>query len=637
MMQFPGRAIPSTSWRLFPDSQDSSVTYLDTGTVRRRNGAQGTAPGASSLELAWQPRDEDLDKAGREVESRQVSARPWEQVRALAWTADQTEAELRSDAQARGSSLTLEVPRELCSRGGLSLELRGQAQLSGAVLKGRAEAAVVDDALQRLDVDADLLRWATLAEVLTGVLGQLLDQRRITLAVESVSLPLGALQDLRQAGLMEWARRIAKACGDACLALPAAQAPSLRLSHDLDLSIDWQEGDLIELSEVRTLRPEGVESPEIKLTPGPALPVTVEAAGDWGGFDFVTLHLKQGGESAKVSLTPDEPRHIWRPRRDGKLEVAAVGMAKGYAVPIPLPVRRQGSGVGVTLRPLKEQALLVRIPRRTLRLTGPLQVELHHPALAVQLTPEEGPVILDAETGELATISGVYRALLWKDEEEHPYRLQVEGSCGRFPLEAQASGGSLELDPSLLHVLPPAGHRSGRLEVEASWLDQQGRRRPLGKQPIEPGGRILWCRPPGSRLELRTFYPEAPGGGYRTPWQEAPQTGAGTAPAAAPRRVAAMLSPQAVTGLEIEAAAAKGRGGTVGGRLSPGQACSLEFPAPSGDQAWRYRIRPAQTSERDPTETEPAETPEGWSDWQQTSENVIKLAPHEEPRGENPC
>ncbi|MEE8584093.1 MAG: hypothetical protein V3T83_04505 [Acidobacteriota bacterium] len=631
MIIFPGRIILAQGWRVFADAQDSSLAYLDTGRLCkggfedacRRNGTGFRA------RLAWSPGQEELEQASVEMPGRCLASRPWKGVEGFAWLAGGIEAQLAAQAEGAGSSLQLAAPADSSQPIGLAASFCGQAVLKGATLKGRADARVVDEALQRLDLDAAALRWATLADALVAVLEALLDERRLTLAVESVKLPLGALRDLRSAALMEWACRIARHCRQASLGLPLAAAPQLRLPAEAEMSIDWKEAATIPLHEVRTLRPAGIEPPEIKLSPGPALPVPVRATGDWSGFSFVAVELSQGGQSAKLTLTPQSPGTIWRPGQSGRLEVEARAVASSSAAKVPVAVRHRGGGVEVELRPLSEQALLVRVPRRTLQLAGPLQVEIEHPALACQLTPKQGPLQLDAAQGDLEKVSSVYRALFWKGAEDQPFGLKLSVEGGAFPLRAKAQQGVIDLDPPLLHVLPPPQLQRGSVEVELAWSDASGPRRGLGSRHLELGQRAVWCLPPQyAHLELRSRYAEAPGGGYWTAWTKVEHDGAVASPWAGPRRVAAMLAAEASGPVEIEFSSIRGQGGAARAKLAPGQAQSIEFydDATQGPLRFRRRLPSGAGREAGP-----------WSKWQPTSSSVIKLAPHQEQTGETIC
>ena len=637
------------NYQFYRDSADRSLVYVDALQVAPRSRADRlrllTLPsgqGYMTAEVSFGAGEEGLQEA-RIDRSQRSTTMPWGISPVFAWLPEadgvrivatgRTSGYGSHNAVLAGSIVGANLPAQLT----VAAELCCEGRLVGARVKGSGDASSVRERLKEAFAGAPAHWYMTTAEALIAQLRGMLDRRELVLLADVVNLPLPAVEDLQNLVLMEWAHRIAESATPAIgsLALPAAQLKNIALGDALNLQIDWREGDLIPIRAIRALHPEkeivANSNPEreIARTAGPE-PITVTAEGDWSGFDYVEVSLCHGPASTTVTLTKDQPVRTWNVFQvdEGCVKAEAVGAVRGVGLRIPLPDPSVAAReVKVRLSSLEERALLVRADRGLLKEVGPFEVNLHHPALAAVLVPEEGSLMLRPEDGNLARVSAVYRALFWKDRPANdPFTVAVRFPSGIVQSWQETSRkDEIVIEATRLPLLRIAVvsplPASVKVAVSQKTVSSSEKDRLLGLKAIAPDQQMTWVYDPNAGpLFFCSKYLVSGRKPYRTAWHPVKPNGTVLAPKVRLRKVVVLLAEGKRRGVEIELAPAAGTGGSVRATLTAGQASAVELLEDVEEgRHTRYRTR---------DRLEPGlPAAAAWSKWTVVEGAVINLEP----------
>lgn len=266
MIQMPS-VDGSSGQRYFADSIDPDVWYLDSlapAPVGQKAAARWMPlPDAAYLvgEVRFGPGgDEPETKRGMPHRLLPV---PWEIAPVYVWYRDGDRAKIVAQGKTSGFSASNAVfsgtapLAAMVSSIVVAAELSCDAQLAAAPpmrVRGSGRVDAIQDSLQRAEpapADWDVTIAAVLRKLLTG-------------AIESAALQLtidaagSAIEELREAALLEWAHRIlAVLAPGLTLAFPASLIPGTRLEAPLTLDLDWASDHRFRLRTVRSLQTNG--------------------------------------------------------------------------------------------------------------------------------------------------------------------------------------------------------------------------------------------------------------------------------------------------------------------------------------------------------------------------------------------
>jgi hypothetical protein len=646
MIVLPTFACP-TRYRLYRDSQDEGLIYVDTvqplpvhrEAVRWLSISDEQAYCVGEVQFA--PRNTDLSQFSETAQT--AGARsltmPWQSGRVFAWYQREVGVQPLAEGETSGYGIHNTVlngtagPEAIAAPLAIAAELYCSGQLAGASLQGGGDWAAVHAALQALPLGDAAPPMATLADVLLVMLRQLVETKGLILLARAEALSLEAIAELKQLALMEWAHRIVDAWGQKLsLAMPAAQVAALEISHPINLELNWCAGEVIPMRAVRVLRTQG-NCPAVQSSSSPSpMTVTLTVAGNWQSFDYVQLSLGNHPSLTDITLTPDNAlRHCHVSPKDIQ-SVRAIAGVRGFGVKVPIEtIQVAPQQITVILSPLVEKAFLVKVPRSLLEEIGPLKVDLSHPAMARVLVPRTGSLELAASHSDLTQVSAVYRALLWQDQQAEPFQVAVQpphGGVVRWSARVEHDTLLIsEAQLPRLRVLAMPLTSDSSVTVELAQIERgTAQRSSLGQQTLAAQETATWVYPPeAENFWLRSRYPlpaevaqhlscSSPSGdteaAYWTDWHPIDPKAAVMAPQVQQSKVV-FLPTQDFRAIAISVAPVAGAGAILRGALTPGQATAIPFIHDSQNRSLRYRVQFSETA---------------WSDWVVTDETVIKLS-----------
>jgi len=257
----------SSGQRYFADSNDPDLCYLDSlapKPVGQRSAARWM-PLPDAAYLAGEVRfgHGAGDAEPRRGPSQRLLPVPWEIAPVYAWYRDGDRAKIIAQGKTSGFSASNAVfsgtapLAAMVSSIVIAAELCCDAQLAVAPLmrvRGAGHINALQESLRRVEqAPAD---WdVTIAAVLVKMLAGALESAAFQLTIEA---DRSALDELREAALLEWAHRIlAVLAPDLTLAFPASLIPGTRLEAPLALDLDWASGDRFRLRAVKSLQTNG--------------------------------------------------------------------------------------------------------------------------------------------------------------------------------------------------------------------------------------------------------------------------------------------------------------------------------------------------------------------------------------------
>jgi len=452
MIVVPSCSTPAP-YRLYPDAEDEALTYVDTlqATPVHQEAIrwlqlcdrQVSAVG----EVQFGPDTRDFKALENQHPSARSASMPWQSGPVYVWTQQQNGIQMLATGKTSGygshnavfnSTTELKTAHK---RIGIAAELSCSGQLAQANLQAGGKLEVIEEALSCLPLGDRAPKMATLADVLLPVLQQLVNLKGLVILAKAKALSIGALEELRQLVLTEWAHRIINACEGKplSLAMPAAEVNKLKLNQPLNLEINWSSGEVVPIRVVRTLRVQGLgpqreEKQRADDDNNTIKEIEVAVKGNWQSFDYVEVSLSNTHGHADITLTADKAAQRCQLPPGENVQAIALAGVRRFGVRVPIEtIQVKSKRVTVTLEPLKEKAFLVKAARSLLQKLGPLEINITHPAIAKVLVPRKKNLTLCASQGDLNQVSAVYRALMWQNQQlSDPFNIAVQpvrGPC----------------------------------------------------------------------------------------------------------------------------------------------------------------------------------------------------------------
>lgn len=628
--------------RVYLDSDDAGLAYVDKlqpgaatedGTLLRV--AEFDGRNYLNGEVCFGPDESRLKETARHMTGKRLLTVPWEPGRVNVWTTDadghvQRLANGVTSGYGRHNTVFSAELGEAEAPLQVAVALHCRARLQGARVIASGLDSTAAQVAAALPVGVHAPWTATLAEVTVAVLRELVKRRMLSLMVEARDLALPGLDDLRELALHEWATRLLADCGHGeALAHPAATLSELSPRGDSAIDFVWQPGDTVNMRTVRSLHMAPGKHSAGSRHPSGARGLKVRGKGDWHSFDYVEVMLSAGDAGIRLMLTPQTTEVCWDEAPTGLegLQVTARAAVRGTGVLVDLPAPRLAAGMlHVELPAVRERSLLVQADRELLRATGPLAVQLEHPALAASLCDAAaGVLVLSPEQGDLAKVSVPYRALSWADGADAPFRVHLIQAEGRsLQWQDVAADGVIHIRPGHPPILYVAADDKTN-SVECAQGHDLGVLHSLGRRPAGPGRLAAFAHAAeAGPLWLRSCYP-ADSGHYCTPWQEVCSDGTPMAPSARLQTLAVLALDRSAPCWEVEVAPTRGSGGECRATVRPGRATSLHIWQSSGLEVFRYRVRALGPN-----------VPGKWSAWDETQGPVLQLNPYR-GKGKQAC
>jgi len=263
MMIVPSRFPPAHAIRIFADSHDASLRYVDAlvpAAMDDRAPRWMALPGGQVLllaELRFGPDEAALRRAAGP--GQHATSAPWEVSPVCAWGPADPGARLLARGNTSGygaHNVVLSATLPSHSPVVVAAELGCHGRLDGARITARLPAPALHGALEHAGINQRAAWDQPLAGALLALIDQMLASRAGTLAIERRGLQHSAIAELRELARLELANKIARSWlpHATSLAGPAALAGASIDTGGHDIELTWANGDSVPVRAVRTLR-----------------------------------------------------------------------------------------------------------------------------------------------------------------------------------------------------------------------------------------------------------------------------------------------------------------------------------------------------------------------------------------------